>query len=268
MALVEQDVILNGDNTKYTFIYNSKHNFFNISVLEEKKKLVPFIRNPLDKDLKGPIVIEDKDLTIVNFIEKVLDHCKFSETKGINDPENKNLNFRNFEKCQVKFVNYTKFENLNYDSFEKNRDLATYSKDKNINIVEKKTTENKQITKLEASNSNNGLENQTSAITNLSNKKEIITAIALTWDRSIDLIVGELKYNFQKNTGLIEFESTDEKCIGSLIILDDAGTWSLLCEKNKLTASGSLKISNGFITAEGIDNRRNKIKFISKKIYE
>ena len=39
-------------------------------------------------------------------------------------------------------------------------------------------------------------------------------------------------------------------------------------KKNKLTASGSLKISNGFITAEGIDNRRNKIKFISKKIYE
>ena len=64
--------------------------------IKNEKKSIFKIINPLKKSDLKPDLMDDDDLTLDSFVEKVLDHCKFSTLKGVRDLEGKNLNF--FEK--------------------------------------------------------------------------------------------------------------------------------------------------------------------------
>ena len=85
----------------------------------EKKRITPIIVNPLSKRYLAPTIIDDRDLNLSQFIEKVLDHCKFSKAVSVSDNNGKKLNFRNEEDCKIKYVNFDKFKELTYENFEK-----------------------------------------------------------------------------------------------------------------------------------------------------
>ena len=63
----------------------------------------------LKKDELRPTLMDDKSLSLNNFVEKVLDHCKFSTLKGVKSSDDKRLKFSKRETCYVRYVNYTKF---------------------------------------------------------------------------------------------------------------------------------------------------------------
>lgn len=260
LALVEQDLKVNNKSEKYKYIYNSKHNFFKMEVQGEKKRLTPIIINPLSKRYLAPTIIEDKDLNLSQFIEKVLDHCKFSKAVSVSDDKGKKLNFRNEEKCKIKYVNFKPFNNLTYENFEKNNDLSLYNP--SINQSPKK----KIVKKIENKDNQNKISGKSKEI-ELNKIKDFNSSIAINWFRNHDLLVGDLMYDSKKNSGVIEFDTSNNgKCMGTFNFIEKKGTWSFSCDKNNATAFGEILLKNDVIEGNGFDKKKNKIKFISKKI--
>lgn len=90
-------------------------------------------------------------------------------------------------------------------------------------------------------------------------------ALALSWESIDDLIVGTLSFNEKDMIGKINFKlsSVDTKCIGTYALSSIRGTWSILCEKNNINASGTLKWNsqNGSVSGTGKDEKGNVVKF-------
>lgn len=250
LALVEQDLKINNKKEKYYYIYNSRHNFFRMETIGEKKKITPFIRNPLDKRTLSPKIIKDENISLSQFIEKVLDHCKFSKSKSVKDTSGKSLRFRDEEECKIKYVNYDKFKNLTFKNYEKSQNLKEYNssittKTKVVkNVDKKKLTSKNQI-------------------------KDFNTNIAINWRKKYDLLAGTLSYKRSSNTGLIEFNTNkDGDCFGTFSLSKNKGVWSFSCSESNITAFGDLFLNDDKINGKGFDKNNNLIKFISNKIYE
>tara|TARA_B100001564_G_C20585482_1_gene645277 strand:- start:182 stop:1132 length:951 start_codon:yes stop_codon:yes gene_type:complete len=250
LALVEQDLKINNKKEKYYYIYNSRHNFFRMEAQGEKKKLTPFIRNPLSKRTLSPKTIKDNNISLSQFIEKVLDHCKFSKAKSVRDDSGKSLNFRDEKDCKIKYVNFDKFENLTFKNYEKNQNLSKYNpsiktKSKVVKNIDKKI-----------SNSKNQIKN-------------FKVNIALNWQKKYDLLTGKLSYNSASNTGLIKFNANkDGECFGTFSLQNNKGVWSFSCSKTNITAFGDLFLNDDKIDGKGYDKKNNLIKFVSNKLYE
>tara|TARA_B100001113_G_C21058172_1_gene599934 strand:+ start:206 stop:1258 length:1053 start_codon:yes stop_codon:yes gene_type:complete len=90
-------------------------------------------------------------------------------------------------------------------------------------------------------------------------------ALALSWESIDDLIVGTLSFNEKDMIGKINFKlsSVDTKCIGTYVLSTIRGTWSILCEKDNINASGTLKWNsqNGSVSGTGKDEKGNVVKF-------
>ena len=90
-------------------------------------------------------------------------------------------------------------------------------------------------------------------------------AFALSWESIDDLIVGTLSFDEKNMIGKINFKlsSVDTKCIGTYVLSTIRGTWSILCEKNNINASGTLKWNsqNGSVSGTGKDEKGNVVKF-------
>ena len=90
-------------------------------------------------------------------------------------------------------------------------------------------------------------------------------AFALSWENIDDLIVGTLSFNEKDLIGKINFNlsSLDTKCFGSYVLSATRGTWSILCEKGNINASGTLKWNsqNGNVSGAGKDEKGNVVKF-------
>lgn len=99
------------------------------------------------------------------------------------------------------------------------------------------------------------------------NKKDISgkRAFALSWENIDDLVVGTLSFNEKDMIGKINFNlsSLDTKCFGSYVLSATRGTWSILCEKDNINASGTLKWNsqNGNVSGAGKDEKGNVVKF-------
>ena len=145
VALLEQDLKINGKNISNKFFYNSRHNFFKMRKIKNEKKSIFKIINPLKKSDLKPDLIDDDDLTLDRFVEKVLDHCKFSTLKGVRDLEGKNLNFSKRKACKIKYVNFTKFNNLTFETYAKKSDALSFSNEKDKALVVAIKTENKVL---------------------------------------------------------------------------------------------------------------------------
>ena len=262
LALVEQDLKINNKQENFKYIYNSKHNFFKMEIQGEKKRITPIIVNPLSKRYLAPTIIDDRDLNLSQFIEKVLDHCKFSKAVSVSDNNGKKLNFRNEEDCKIKYVNFDKFKELTYENFEKDKNLSLY------NPSIKQSLQQKVVKKVDNKSKKN-----ISNIQSKSVKSETIndfrSPIAINWFRNNDLLVGDLNYNSKKNSGVIEFDSSKNgKCVGTFNFIQKKGTWSFSCKKNNITAFGEIFIKDNVAVGNGFDKKKNKIKFVSKNIYE
>ena len=90
-------------------------------------------------------------------------------------------------------------------------------------------------------------------------------SFAMSWDGYDDLILGRIKFIENDLVGKIEFSlpGNDGECIGTYVLSKTKGTWSLLCEKRGVNASGTLKWNNadGSVNGSGKDNKGKKIKF-------
>ena len=79
------------------------------------------------------------------------------------------------------------------------------------------------------------------------------------------MIIGTLSYDEKNLIGKIYFDLPNGKgnCFGTYVLSTVKGTWSMLCEKAKMNASGTLKWNNkdGSVTGEGKDAKGKEVKF-------
>ena len=262
LALVQQDLKVNNKQENYKYIYNSKHNFFKMEIIGEKKRITPILVNPLSKRYLGPTTIDDKNIDLSQFIEKVLDHCKFSKGVSVTNEEGKKLNFRSEEECKIKYVNFDEFKELTYENFEKDNNLSKY------NPSIKQSEQKKIVQKIDKKKDQNNSKIKPGEI-KTKKIKSFNSSIAINWFRNDDLLVGDLNYDSKKNSGVIEFNASNNgKCMGTFNFIEKKGTWSFSCNKNNATAFGEIYIKNDIVEGNGFDKKKNKIKFVSKKINE
>ena len=102
----------------------------------------------------------------------------------------------------------------------------------------------------------------------VSKKKNTVTGqrtFALSWEGIDELIIGQVSFVEENLIGKINFilPHDESECIGSYVLLISKGTWSILCEKNNMNASGFLEWNNqtGTISGYGKDSKRKKVRF-------
>ena len=87
----------------------------------------------------------------------------------------------------------------------------------------------------------------------------------MSWEGYDDLILGSLQFNEKDLVGSLNLKlpNNDGNCKGTYALSTSKGTWSLLCNKNNMSASGTLKWNNkdGSVTGEGKDTKGKKVKF-------
>ena len=119
-------------------------------------------------------------------------------------------------------------------------------------------------------------------ITDKANKKEKINKItkkknetssiisgertfAMNWQGYNDLILGKIVFKEKDLFGRIEFflPNDDGNCIGTYALSQKKGTWSFICLKKEMNASGTLVFNNidGSVKGSGKDNKEKTIKF-------
>ena len=259
LALVEQNIKVNGKFVDYKFVYSSKHNYFKFITKEEENK--NYLLNKLSifkSKISVPEEINDKNISEKEFTESILDHCTYSPIKNVKDPETKKkIVFKKFEQCKVKYLNKKNMNDLTLEQFTK------FDNEKIINNPKNNTDIKKNINK--------------------SKKKEDITtdkkfAVSLKWEKLPYLTISTLKMN-NENIGIIniKFYETKDECVGALALdNNNEGTWSINCPDNpdrkdgfkkKLAASGSISIESKNLIGLGYDTNNNKVKFLSNIEY-
>ena len=88
---------------------------------------------------------------------------------------------------------------------------------------------------------------------------------AMNWQGYNDLILGKIVFKEKDLFGRIEFflPNDDGNCIGTYALSQKKGTWSFICLKKDMNASGTLVFNNidGSVKGSGKDNKENTIKF-------
>ena len=283
LILVEQPLRLNGEEKKYQFIYNSGHNFFSLVRKAEKggRSTIPGLPiNIFQKKIMEAPKIDDGDITLNQFVEKVFDHCRFTNMLSAKDPDNKNLNMSNYGSCFIKQINTVKFKPFTEEDYKKNKkQISSFAINKdqfsqlNIQKVNQKKKENvkSKINPVLEKPLETNAQKQKFDIS----KKEYL--LALSWNRLDDLVIGKIKFqNDSAGKINIKLNKTSDKCVGLVALTKDIGTWSLTCPNNdkrpgafdkNLSASGTLLINNDFvILGNGKDIFNNRINFTANFI--
>ena len=244
---------LNNKEVDYKFVYSSKHNFFKIIRTEERKKKFLDRLKIFKKTIAIPETIDDQNTELDSFIETVLDHCVYSDLKKVYKPNSKKkLVFKEFGKCKVKFLNEKNLNNLTLDKLEKNT--------KSQKIAQKKETKKKIANEVNIKNEN--------------------ITLSFYWENLPFPIIANLKMNSKKSGEIIlKISDFEYECVGTLSSnSNQVGSWSIICPddknrninfQNNMAGSGFVKIlDDKRIKGQGYDLMKNKIEFISNKIYE
>lgn len=109
----------------------------------------------------------------------------------------------------------------------------------------------------------------TPKITKKINKKSNIIrgerSFAMNWQGYDDLILGKIVFTEQDLFGKIKFSlpGNDGNCVGTYVLSQKKGTWSFICLKKDMNASGILIFNDidGSIKGNGKDDKEKKIKF-------
>ena len=90
-------------------------------------------------------------------------------------------------------------------------------------------------------------------------------SFAMSWEGYDDLILGKITFTEQDLFGKIKFSlpNDDGNCIGTYALSQTKGTWSFICLKKNINASGTLSLNSldGEVNGKGKDNFEKKIKF-------
>lgn len=87
---------------------------------------------------------------------------------------------------------------------------------------------------------------------------------AINWEDVDDLMIGKIFFEEENSLGKLNFLLPDNKtkCYGTYVLSKLKGTWSILCEKKGMNASGFLKLSeNGTVSGNGKDSSGKNVKF-------
>lgn len=223
--------------------------------VELKKNNLLYKFGILDKRILIAETVNDKDISINQFIENVLDHCTYSEINNIKDQNNdKKLHFRDLKECKLLYINENKFNYLTLKEF-----------DNSIPSVVNKNKENKEIKEIKEIKLK---------------KKEI--PMSFFWDGFNFPIIANLNI-INEYSGTISLELTEfnKVCSGVLTFkINQIGTWSVICPDNQNTSEINQKsfsatgnvyfLDDGRIKGDGIDLKKNKVNFFTnnKIIYE
>ena len=150
LALVEQNIKVNGNFVDYKFVYSSKHNFFKfINTEVENKNYILDKVSFLKKKFSVPEEINDQNISEKEFIESVLDHCTYAPLKNVKDPETKKkIIFKKFDTCKIKFLNTKNMNDLTLETFTENEKNKTTDKNKNKKTTEKKIINSEKKSKI------------------------------------------------------------------------------------------------------------------------
>ena len=228
-----------------------------ITEVDKKKSFfsIPFKK----KKISMPEEISDQDISENEFIETVLDHCKYSRVKNIKNQDlKKRISFKKFATCKIKYINAKKVDDITLEKFaeleKKNKDQIKKNVDKKKE-QDKKESISKKIKKENVDNEN--------------------IRVSFRWQKFPYPIISSLKMR-NKTTGILNFyiHETEDECVGTIALnSNNKGNWSLSCPDNKkrsgvfkksLGASGSIVVENSIIIGTGYDNYRNEVKFIAK----
>ena len=283
LALVLQDVEEKDQKLTYKYIYNSRHNFFKMVAISETNKNLFSLANFLSKNTLKAEEISDNEIDINEFIEKVLDHCKYTQLRNLKDKKGVGVSVSNPKDCRISHVNNIEFKGLISEQFEKNKDFKIFLVNENnankftvLKSIPAKDSKREQMSSKESSRSNKNDKKSTQEFKNL---KENIN-IAINWINYNSLIVANLKMDKSNSVGSIEINLPDGsgKCIGTVAIntITMLGTWSINCDdsenrswrfKKEMYASGKLKKNEqNFLVGEGKDQLGNKVVFQSEKL--
>ena len=87
----------------------------------------------------------------------------------------------------------------------------------------------------------------------------------MNWQGYDDLILGKIVFTEQDLFGKIKFSlpGNDGNCVGTYVLSQKKGTWSFICSKKDMNASGILILNDidGSIKGNGKDDKEKKIKF-------
>ncbi len=104
-------------------------------------------------------------------------------------------------------------------------------------------------------------------VTKKQNKTSIIgeRSFAMSWEGYDDLIAGKIKFSEKDLLGRIEFSlpNNDGDCFGTYVLSTLKGTWSIICNKKNINASGFLEWNNinGSVRGNGKDSNEKIIRF-------
>jgi len=144
LALLTQEMQLDGKVIVNTHVYNSRHHIF--ATKDEKcgnqnKKLFDILKKC--EEFKMP-VIEDEDITIDNFARTIMDHCNETKTKNLKTLNGKLLNISQEKKCTIKYINFTRyhFANVLQKSSEPNSSVKIDNSNQNQSLIKKEKVNN------------------------------------------------------------------------------------------------------------------------------
>jgi hypothetical protein len=276
LALVLQNVEEKDQKLTYKYTYNSRHNFFKMETISDENKSGFSLPNFFSKNTLKAEEISDKEIDINEFIEKVLDHCKYTQLRNLKDKKGVDVSVSNQKDCRISHVNQIEFKDLIFEQFEKNKDFKNFLVNKdNVNkFTVLKRSSVKDPKKEQVSTKENLKANQ-----ELKSLKENIN-LAINWSNYNSLIVANIKMDKSNSTGSIEVILPDGsgKCIGTIAINISTylGTWSINCDdsevrswrfKKEMYASGKINRNDqNFLVGEGKDRLGNKVVFQSEKL--
>lgn len=286
LILVEQPLRLNNEEVKYKFIYNSAHNFFSMVRKDQKKRsIVPGL--PINifqtKTLVAP-KIDDKNITLQQFVEKAFDHCHYTNMVSAKDSDGKSIKMSKYGMCRITMINAIKMKPFTEEEYNKNnQDLLKFTSNNQglIALINNQNkTKNLKKEKLEVTSKNDTKEKQlklNKKKQNLIDFKNKNYLVSLSWSKLDKLSVGSLVFD-NNRSGKIQIKLTKSggTCVGTIAITGTIGSWSISCPNddkrpkglhNTLSASGSLSVDENFsVIGSGQDILNNKIEFVANFI--
>ncbi len=227
---------LNKNNYKIDIHFiNFKNNTIN-KILKNKKVEETTLGFDFEKKVNNDLMIQE---SLYSFLKIGKDyaftHKKFFWNPGDNSSVETKYEYESSGRCKsINKIEYQKILKI-----KKNENITSEQENKKIN---KKTKDIK-----------------------INNQPSGKRSFALSWEGYDELILGSLIFSEENLIGNISFDlpKNDGSCLGTYVLSNGKGTWSLRCDKDDMNASGLLdwNSNNGTVVGQGKDNKDRKVKF-------